>query len=122
MNKIVYKQYDAKIQYYYIERGHALRHYATSRRVAGSIPDEVTGFFNSPNSFRRTMALGSTQVLTEITTWNLTGGKGRPGRKADKLTAICEPIDCLEKMWEPRRLTNVWAFTARYRDSLNFTI
>jgi hypothetical protein len=23
-----------------------LRHYATSRKVAGSIPDEVTGFFN----------------------------------------------------------------------------
>jgi hypothetical protein len=27
-----------------------LRHYATSRKVAGSIPDEVTGFFSLPNS------------------------------------------------------------------------
>jgi hypothetical protein len=26
-----------------------LRHYATSRKVAGSIPDEATGFFNWPN-------------------------------------------------------------------------
>jgi hypothetical protein len=38
------------------------------------------------------MALGSTQPLTEMSTRNLPGGKGRPVRKADKLTAICEPI------------------------------
>jgi hypothetical protein len=37
-----------------------LRHYATSRKVAGSSPDEVTGFFNLPNPSSRTMALGST--------------------------------------------------------------
>jgi hypothetical protein len=38
------------------------------------------------------MALGSTQPLTELITKNLPGGKGRPERKADNLTAICEPI------------------------------
>jgi hypothetical protein len=38
------------------------------------------------------MALGSTQFLTEISTRNLPGGKRRPARKADNLTAICEPI------------------------------
>jgi hypothetical protein len=38
------------------------------------------------------MALGSTQSLTEISTRNLTGGKGRPEGKAENLTAICEPI------------------------------
>jgi hypothetical protein len=38
------------------------------------------------------MALGSTQPLTEISTRNLPGGKGRPTRKADNLTTICEPI------------------------------
>jgi hypothetical protein len=38
------------------------------------------------------MALGSTQPLTEISTSDLPGGKGRPARKADNLTAICEPI------------------------------
>jgi hypothetical protein len=37
------------------------------------------------------MALGSTQPVTEMSTRNLPGGKGRPERKAD-LTAICEPI------------------------------
>jgi hypothetical protein len=38
------------------------------------------------------MALGSTQPLTEMSTTNLPGGKGRPARKADNLTAIYEPI------------------------------
>jgi hypothetical protein len=38
------------------------------------------------------MALGSTQPLTEMSTRNLPGGKEQPVRKADKLTAICEPI------------------------------
>jgi hypothetical protein len=38
------------------------------------------------------MALGSTQPVTEINTGNLPGSKGRPARKADNLTAICEPI------------------------------
>jgi hypothetical protein len=37
------------------------------------------------------MALGSTQPLTELSTRNLPGGKGRPARKVDKLTVISEP-------------------------------
>jgi hypothetical protein len=53
------------------------------------------------------MALGSTQLLTEMSTRNLPGGKRWPARKADILTAICEPI--VYKMWEPRRLTTLWA-------------
>jgi hypothetical protein len=66
-------------------------HYATSRQFAGSSPDEVY-FFNLPNPSSRTMALGSTQPLTEMSTRDLPGGKGRPACKADNLTAICEPI------------------------------
>jgi hypothetical protein len=65
---------------------------ATSRKVAGSIPDEVIGFFNWPNPSSRTMALGSTQPLTEMSTKNLPGGKGRSACGADNLTAISEPI------------------------------
>jgi hypothetical protein len=37
------------------------------------------------------MAVGSTQPLTEMRTRNLPGGKGRPARGADNLTAICGP-------------------------------
>jgi hypothetical protein len=51
-----------------------LRQYATSQKVAGSIPDEVTGLFNSPNPSSCTMALGSTQPLREMSTRNLPGG------------------------------------------------
>jgi hypothetical protein len=38
------------------------------------------------------MALGSTQPLREISIRNLPGGKIWPARRADNLTAICEPI------------------------------
>jgi hypothetical protein len=38
------------------------------------------------------MALGSIQPLTEMSTRNIPGGKGRPALKADNLTAIREPI------------------------------
>jgi hypothetical protein len=69
-----------------------LRDYATSRKVAGSIPDEVIGFLNWPNSSSRTMALGWTQPLTEISTRNLPGDKGRSACGADNLTAISKPI------------------------------
>jgi hypothetical protein len=56
----------------------------------GSSPDDVFFFliYLIPSC---TMALGSTQPLTEISTRNLPGGKGRPVHKADNLTVICEP-------------------------------
>jgi hypothetical protein len=60
-------------------------------KIAGLIPDEVIGFFNLPKSSSRTMALGSAQPLTEMSTRNVPGGKGRPECEAD-LTPICEPI------------------------------
>jgi hypothetical protein len=44
------------------------------------------------------MALGSTQALTEMSTGIFLGVKVRQARKADNLTAICKPIDCLENM------------------------
>jgi hypothetical protein len=47
-----------------------LRNCATSRKVAGSIPDGVTGIFHWQNPSGRTMALGLTQPLTEMSTWN----------------------------------------------------
>jgi hypothetical protein len=37
------------------------------------------------------MALGQTQSLIEMSSSNLPGGKGQQARKADNLTAICEP-------------------------------
>jgi hypothetical protein len=68
-----------------------LKHYATSRKVAGSGPVKVD-FLNLPNPSICTMALGSTEPLREMSTRNVLWGKGRPMRKADKLTANSEPI------------------------------
>jgi hypothetical protein len=53
-------------------------------------PDEVD-IFNLPKPSSRTMALVSTQSLTEMSTRNLPGGKQRPPRMADNLDSICEP-------------------------------
>jgi hypothetical protein len=57
-----------------------LRQYATSRKVAASIPDEVIGILYLSNPSSRTMTLGSTKALTEMSTRNLPGGEGWPAR------------------------------------------
>jgi hypothetical protein len=43
----------------------------TSQKVAGSIPDGVNGIFHWHNPSGRTMALGLTQPLTEMSTRNI---------------------------------------------------
>jgi len=45
-----------------------LRYYTTNRQVAGSILGGVIGIFQWHNPSGRTMALGSTQPLTEMST------------------------------------------------------
>jgi len=55
-------------------RGHAVARCATSRKVAGSIPDYVTGIFHLHNPSDRTMALGLTQPLTEMSTRHISWG------------------------------------------------
>jgi hypothetical protein len=81
-------------------------------------PMRSMNFSNLRNPSSRTMVLGSTQPLKEMSTRNVLGGKERPARKADNLAAICEPN--VYKIGEPRRLTALWASTACYRDSFNF--
>jgi len=51
-----------------------LRHCTTSRKVEGSIPDGVTGIFCCHNPSSRTMVLGLTQPLTEMSTRNISWG------------------------------------------------
>ena len=50
------------------------RHYATSRKVADSIPDGIIGIFHWHNPSGRAMALGLTHPLTEMRTTNISWG------------------------------------------------
>ena len=67
-----------------------LRHYATSRKVEGLIPDGFTGIFHWHIPSGRTMLLGSTHPPTEMSTRNISWGWRRPLRMADNLnTFMC---------------------------------
>jgi len=91
-----------------------LRHCATSHKVEGSIPDGVIVL----NTTGHTMALGSTQPLTEMGTRNICWGKG--GRCVE-LTTV--PLSCTGYLailgtttaWSPNGLLG------RYRDIFTFT-
>jgi hypothetical protein len=54
-------------------------HCATNRKVAGSIPDDFMGIFHLHNLSSRTMALGLTQPLTEMSTGNISYGVKEAG-------------------------------------------
>jgi hypothetical protein len=72
-------------------------HYVTSRKVSGSSPDEVIGFFNWPNASSRTMALESTQPLTEMSTGILPGGV-KSGRRI-RLTTSPRSVSWLSRKY-----------------------
>ena len=77
-----------------------LRHCVTRRKVTGSIPDGVTAIFHWHNPSGSTMALGSTQPLTEMSTRNVSlGGKGA---RCLGLTTL--PPSCVYflEIWEPQ--------------------
>jgi hypothetical protein len=83
-----------------------LRHGATSRQVAGSIPDGVIGIFCWGYPSCRTMTLGSTHSLTEMSNRNIS----RSGR--------CVRVTTLPPSWadspeirEPQPTGTVWACT-----------
>ena len=88
-------------------RRSSLRHCATSRKAAGSIPDGVTGIFQWHNPSGCAMALGSIQTLKEMSTRNISwGGKG--GWCVALTTLPLSSADCLE-IWEPQPPGTLWA-------------
>jgi hypothetical protein len=75
---------------------HSGNSYSWRHAVAGSRPMRWMSFFNLPNPSSHTMALRFTQPLTEMSIRSrkimFLGRRTRSVRRADNLTAICEPI------------------------------
>ena len=74
--------------------------------------------FHWHNPFGRTMALGSTQPLTEMSTrnisWRVKGGR------CVGLTTLPSCADCLE-IWEPQPAGTLRACPGLYKDCFNFS-
>jgi len=65
-----------------------LSDYATSWKVAGWIPDGVIGIFHWHNPTGRTVALGLTRSVAEMSTRNISWGWRWAVRRADNLTTF----------------------------------
>jgi hypothetical protein len=88
-----------------------LRHCATSRKVVGLIPDGVIEIFHLHNPSNHTMALGSTQTLTEMNTSNISGA-GKGCRCVGLTTLPLSCVDCLEIGGD----STSWKLNGLYRD------
>ena len=80
------------------------RHCATSRKVAGAIPDYVFGIFHWYNQSGRAMTLASAQLLTE-------------GGRCLGLTLPFSFAVCLD-VWEPQPPGTLWACNRTVRGLL----
>ena len=69
-----------------------LRCCATNQKVAGSIPDGAIGIFLWHNPSDRTMALGSTQSLTEMSTRRISWGKSGRCVRLTTLPPFCAVV------------------------------
>ena len=96
-----------------------LRHCATIRKVASSIPDDATVIFQWHNPTGRTMALRSTQPLTEMSTRDISR-MGKSGRCVGLTTLPNSCAECHE-IWEPQPSGDLRASPGLYRDTLTFT-
>ena len=73
--------------------------------------------FNLHNSSGCTMALGSTQLLTEMSTRNISGG----GSQCIRVTTLPPPRADCHYIWEPQPAGTLRACPGLYRDSLTFS-
>jgi hypothetical protein len=80
---------------------------------------KVLDFFNFSNPSSRTNGPGVYPASNMNKCLKVfPGNKAEPACKANNLTATCEPT--VLKMWEPRRLSTLLAYTAYYRDTFTF--
>jgi hypothetical protein len=69
-----------------------LRHYAKSRKVPDTIPDGVFEFFQFIQSFQPHYGSGVDSASNRNEYQESFWDKGRPARKAENFTVVCEPI------------------------------
>jgi len=92
---------------------------STSRNIVGSIPDGVIWTFHWHNPPCRTMTLGSTQPLTEISNRNISWGV--KGGRCLELTVL--PPLCADRfeIWERETPGTLWICNTPYRDCFTFS-
>jgi hypothetical protein len=76
-----------------------LRHYATTRKIAGPRPDKVIFFFFFSIYIILPVALGTGVFPVPETLKIIMFLRSRRVRSADNFTAICEPI--VLTIWDP---------------------
>jgi hypothetical protein len=88
-----------------------LRHYATSRKVAGSRPDEVNEFSSIYLILMSALGPGIYLTSNRNSARNkkimFLKSRARPVRRADSFNPICEPIIYIYTMCDPQHLTVV---------------
>jgi len=96
-------------------------HCATSRKVAGSIPDGAIGTFHCHNPSSRTMALGSVDSSSNRNEYqeSFLGGKGGQCVGLTTLPPSC--ADCFE-IWEPQPSGTLRACPGLCRDCLTINL
>jgi hypothetical protein len=71
-----------------------LRYCATSGKVAGSMPYDIAGIFHWCNPSGHSVAMGLTRLFTELSSMNISWGKGGQCLWLTTLPSSC--ADCLE--------------------------
>jgi hypothetical protein len=89
---------------------------AASQKIARSIPDGVIAVFHWHNPSDCTVALGSCQPVTEMSSGSICLGRGRC---VGLLTLLCPYADCLE-LWELQLPRTLRACPALYRNCCTF--
>jgi hypothetical protein len=87
-----------------------VRRNAVSRKDTGSSPDEVIKFFTLPDTSSRTIALGLTQSLTEMSTRRYFLGVKRDRRvrlTREPIFRECGILDISQPYMPPRPVTGI---------------
>jgi hypothetical protein len=97
-----------------------LRHCAARWKDTGSIPDSVFGIFHWHKPSGCTEALGLTQPLTEMSTWNISLG-GQGSQCIGLTTLLSSYANCLE-IWEPQPAGTLRGCPHLFRYSFTITL